>query len=214
MGRPPSPGYANGSLMAVALSRRVSIASCWVAIAWTLSGCGASTASDAASLPDGSSAGSSGRGGSDAGQGSGGASGTGGATGTGGAAGAPVTGDAEATGDAPTCWEDGGFGLAHAARACQMDTDCEIATSATCCGADRAYGIARDVAAAYATCFGLPPNACAGLGCAKFLGYAADTGDTTQGEGLHGDPLAQIAVHCENQLCTSSVIPPSDAGSD
>jgi hypothetical protein len=111
----------------------------------------------------------------------------------------------------PTCRDDGGIGLAGAARQCTSDDDCQIVIGPTCCGADSAFGVAKSQAQAYASCVGLPPNACQGLGCAKFQGYFTDTGQMTVWEGPMSNPISQIAVHCQNQRCTSSVIP-GDAG--
>ena len=85
-------------------------------------------------------------------------------------------------------------------------------SAATCCGADDAFGVAKSQVQAFAACVGLPPNACQGLGCAKFQGYRTDTGEMTSWEGPMSDPMSQIAVHCESALCTSSVIPSEGGG--
>jgi hypothetical protein len=110
------------------------------------------------------------------------------------------------------CRDDGGIGLARAARQCTSDADCQVVIGPTCCGADSAFGIAKSQVQAYASCVGLSPNACQGLGCAKSQGYITDTGEMTVWEGAGSNPMSQIAVHCEADRCTSSVIP-NDASS-
>src|SRR5262249_1536156 len=110
------------------------------------------------------------------------------------------------SGPSIACYDDGGKGLTSAARGCVTDTDCQAGVGRTCCGADNAFGIAKAQAQAYATCLGGGGN-CGGLGCAKFLGYRVDTGEMTEFQGANGDALAQVAVHCKDQLCTTSVIP-------
>jgi hypothetical protein len=135
------------------------------------------TSQGAGKLADGSLGGAGGVK-TDAGTGTGGAVGTGGmgadaGTGTGGAIGTGgVTSDA---GAGIACTDDGGVGFAAVARQCTQDSDCTILTAATCCGADRARGIAKVQANAYAGCFALPSGACSGLGCAKYFGYLTDT---------------------------------------
>jgi hypothetical protein len=132
--------------------------------------------------------------------------GTGGAIGTGG-----VASDA---GSGIACTDDGGVGLAAVARQCTQDSDCTILTSATCCGADSARGIAKAQANAYAGCFALPSGACSGLGCAKYLGYLTDTGKTTPFQGTGTQPIDLVSVGCLGHLCTTDVVPPADAGQD
>jgi len=171
--------------------------------------CGGSTSNDAAPTVDASASGSGGQSGSAGGGGSGGDSQGGSGQGGGTSGGAGVKAD---SGPTVACRDDGGRGLASAARQCGMDSDCEIVIDPTCCGADDAYGVAKTQVAAYASCVGLPPGACQGLGCAKFLGYLVDTGEmTTFVAGVN--PKSQVAVHCTNQRCTTSVIP-LDAGKD
>jgi hypothetical protein len=160
----------------------------------------------------------------DAAPGSGGAGGSGGGQGTGGSQSGGTSGTGGSETDSSTsedskgppvdCRDDGGSRLATAARKCANDSDCQLVVSATCCGADNAFGVAKTQAEAYATCFGLPPGACQGLGCAKFQGYAVDTGDLTRWDGDTTNPLMQVALHCANDLCTTSVIPPQDAPTD
>jgi hypothetical protein len=115
--------------------------------------------------------------------------GTGGAIGTGG-----VTSDA---GAGIACTDDGGVGFAAVARQCTQDSDCTILTAATCCGADRARGIAKVQANAYAGCFALPSGACSGLGCAKYFGYLTDTGKTTPFQGAGTQPIDLVSVGCD-----------------
>jgi hypothetical protein len=148
---------------------------------------------------------------------------TGGATGTGGVAidagtgpgGATVTGGAME--DAVTgveCSDDGGVSLTAAARQCTQDSDCTIRVAAKCCSADSALGIAKAQASAYSGCFALPPGACSGLRCAKFLGYLTDTGKTTPFQGTATQPLDWVSVSCVDHLCTTDVVSPADAGHD
>src|SRR5689334_12399220 len=100
--------------------------------------CGSETTSDGGS-PDASSTGSGGQGG---------ATGSGGSAGSG-QGGNPLTDGAVGTGgatpDGPmvACYDDGGKGLAAAARHCAMDSDCQVGIAQTCCGADNALGIAK-----------------------------------------------------------------------
>lgn len=132
------------------------------------------------------------------------------------ACGSATTSDAAldaSSGSSVACRDDGGTGLASAARHCAVDGDCQIVVGQNCCGADSAFGVAKAQAQAYASCVGLPPNACQGLGCAKFIGYRADTGEMTVWDGPMANPMSQLAVSCRNELCTTSVIP-LDAGSD
>jgi hypothetical protein len=185
--------------------------------------CGGST-DDSSSTVDASVSGSGGQSGSAGGNGSGGngQSGSGqagtneggnaqGGNGQGGGSsgGAGMKAD---SGPTVACRDDGGKGLASAARQCAMDSDCQIVIDPTCCGADDAYGVAKTQVAAYASCVGLPPGACQGLGCAKFLGYFVDTGQMTSFVS-GGNPMSQVAVHCTDKRCTTSVIP-LDAGTD
>jgi hypothetical protein len=185
----------------------------WLALVMTAAlgiACGSTATNDGVPSADAASSGSGGQGGSSGGNGSGG-TGPGGNAETGG-----TSGSAGATTDAgPTvaCRDDGGMGLASAARHCAADTDCQVVVGPTCCGADSAYGVAKAQAQAYASCVYLAPNACQGLGCAKFIGYRADDGEMTAFDGPMSNALGQVAVHCKNELCTSSVIP-RDAGRD
>ena len=170
----------------------------------------------AGKLADGSSEGAGGVK-TDAGTGTGGVLGTGGmgtdaGTGTGGAIG--TGGVASDAGSGIACTDDGGVGLAAVARQCTQDSDCTILTSATCCGADSARGIAKAQANAYAGCFALPSGACSGLGCAKYLGYLTDTGKTTPFQGTGTQPIDLVSVGCLGHLCTTDVVPPADAGQD
>jgi hypothetical protein len=178
--------------------QKVSALGLWLAMVALGIGCGAETTStDMTSAGVGGASGSTGSGGSGGGQG-----------GTGGMAGA--TTDA---GPSVACTDDGGMGLARAARHCAMDSDCQIAIAQSCCGADGALGIAKAEATAYASCVPtLGPNACQGLGCAKFLGYRVDTGEMTDFQAM-GQPIDQVAVHCKNEVCTTSVVA-RDAASD
>ena len=153
------------------------------------------------------SGGSSGRGGSGSdaagttGSGSGGKPATGGIPGDGGNSGRGDGGmDA-----AVVCTDDGGTGLPAVARRCSSDADCTIAIAARCCGADQALGEAKSATDAYAACLALPPGACAGLGCAKFLGYVTDTGRTTPVVAATEKPIDWVVVRCSNGLCTSYV---------
>lgn len=132
--------------------------------------------------------------------------GTGGATGTGGG-----TGDA---GVGLACSDDAGLGFAAVARQCTQDADCTIHVAATCCGADRALGIATAQASTYSACFALAPGACNGLGCAKFIGYQTDTGKTTPFLGTDTQPIDLVSVQCVAHLCTTDVLTPADAGQD
>jgi hypothetical protein len=135
------------------------------------------------------------------GSGSGGPPATGGVPGAGGNSGRGDGGmDA-----AVVCTADGGTGLPAAARRCSSDADCTIAIVALCCGADQALGEAKSAADAYAACLALPPGACAGLGCAKFLGYVTDTGRTTPSVAATEKPIDWVVVRCSNGLCTSDV---------
>jgi hypothetical protein len=145
--------------------------------------------------------------------GAGGTSGFSGTGGAGGSQGGNAQGGMGGTGPTVACTDDGGMGLARAARHCMMDSDCQIAIGQSCCGADDALGIATVEAMAYATCVPkVGPNACQGLGCAKFLGYRVDTGEMTMFEAM-GKPIDQVAVHCKDQICTTSVIA-RDAATD
>jgi hypothetical protein len=173
--------------------------------------CGSEATNDSVSLADAASSGSGGQGGSSGGNGSGG-NGPGGSTQAGGASGSG--GEAtDAKGPSIACRDDGGMGLASAARHCAADADCQIVIGPTCCGADSAFGVAKAQVQAYASCVGLPPGACQGLGCAKFLGYLVDTGEMTVFDGQMSNAMSQVAVHCKSELCTTSIIP-LDAGRD
>jgi hypothetical protein len=132
--------------------------------------------------------------------------GTGGATGTGGVAGDARVGLA--------CTDDAGLGFAAVARQCTEDSDCAIHVAATCCGADRALGIATAQASTYSACFALPSGACSGLGCAKSLGYRTDTGKTTPLPGKDTQPIDLVSVQCVAHLCTTDVLTQADAGQD
>ena len=101
-----------------------------------------------------------------------------------------------------------------AARRCTQDSDCTIAVAPRCCGADQAIGEAKSQSGTYATCLALPPGACQGLGCAKFLGYSTDTGKTTPVGGSSDNPLDWVTVHCLNQICTTDVLAAQDGGLD
>jgi hypothetical protein len=188
----------------------------WMILA---SACGGTESNDAVSKVDASASGSGGQSGSGGGNGSGG-NGQGGtneggnAQGGSGQAGGTSGGAGVKADSGPTvaCRDDGGRGLVAAARQCNMDSECQVAYDPTCCGPDVAFGISKTQVAAYASCVGLPPGACQGLGCAKFLGYSVDTGAMTSFV-TGGNPMSQVAVHCTNQLCTTSIIPP-DAGKD
>ena len=135
-----------------------------------------------------------------------GASATGGATGLGGGS---ATGGAAGVGVA--CSDDAGLSPPAAARRCAHDSDCTIQIAPTCCGADRALGVATAEAAAYAACFALPPGACSGLGCAKYLGYTTDTGQMTPYEGTATNPIDSVFVRCLGNQCTTDVIPTDGA---
>ena len=143
---------------------------------------GACKTSQSAGNPADGSSGGAGDVGTDAGTGTGGAMGTGG-----------VTGDA---GMGVACSDDGGVSFSAAARQCTQDSDCTIHLAAKCCGADEALGIAKAQADAYAACFALPPGACNGLGCAKYLGYLTDTGKTTPFDGTATQPIDLVSVRC------------------
>jgi hypothetical protein len=119
--------------------------------------------------------------------------------------------DAGSGSTGPVCYDDSGMGLARAARSCSADSDCQVSIGHTCCGADDAYGVAKSQAQAYANCFGGGGN-CGGLGCAKFIGFRVDTGETTDFQG-GSDPMSQVAVHCKDAICTTSVIA-ADGGTD
>jgi hypothetical protein len=182
----------------------------WAAVAllgWALA-CGKATQHAA----DGSSGGA-GAVGTDASAGTGGLTGTGGGTGTG-TGGAGTGGTAGDAGTGVACSDDGGLGFSAAARQCTQDSDCAIHIAATCCGADRALGIAKAQANAYAGCFALPPGACNGRGCAKFIGYVTDTLKTTPFQGTSTQPLDLVSVQCVAHLCTTDVLTPADAGQD
>ena len=144
--------------------------------------------------------------------GGGGGIGTGGVGGSGGGTGAG--GGAADTGPPVACADDGGVGLPAAGRRCAQDSDCTIAIAARCCGPDQALGEAKSQASIYASCLALPPGACAGLGCAKFLGYSTDTGRTTPNNGSSSQPIDLVTVHCLNQVCTSDVVATQDGGQD
>ena len=59
---------------------------------------------------------------------------------------------------------------------------------------------------AYSACFVLAPMACQSLDCAKSsIGYATDTGERTQKTASPATPLAEIAIHCTQHLCTTSL---------
>ena len=134
--------------------------------------------------------------------------GTGGATGTGGG-----TGDA---GVGLACSDDAGLGLAAVARQCAQDSDCTIHVAATCCGTDSAFGIAKDQASRYSSCFALPLAACSGLGCPKYGGYQTDTGKITPFFGTDIQAMDLVSVHCVAHLCTTDVLTPApaDGGQD
>jgi hypothetical protein len=177
-------------------------------------GCG-KTSQGAGKLADGSLGGAGGVK-TDAGTGTGGVLGTGGmgtdaGTGTGGAIG--TGGVASDAGSGIAYTDDGGVGFAAVARQCAQDSDCTILTAATCCGADRARGIAKAQASAYAGCFALPSGPCGG--CAEYLGYLTDTGKTTPYLGTATQPIDLVSVQCVAHLCTTDVVvPPTDAGQD
>jgi hypothetical protein len=135
----------------------------------------------------------------------GGTAGLGGRSGTGGSGGDSGVGVA--------CSDDAGLSPPAAARECTHASDCTIQIAPTCCGADRALGVATAAAAAYAACFGLPPGACNGLGCAKYLGYSTDTGQITPDEGTATNPIDSVSVRCLDSQCTTDVIP-TDGGQD
>jgi hypothetical protein len=148
--------------------------------------------------------------------GTGGSAAKGGASGTGGilgAGGGPGTGGAIADAGV-ACTNDAGSALPAAARRCTQDSDCTIAVAPRCCGADQAIGEAKSQSGTYATCLALPPGACQGLGCAKFLGYSTDTGKTTPVGGSSDNPLDWVTVHCLNQICTTDVLADQDGGRD
>lgn len=174
------------------------ICAAFVLVGW-VGACG-KTSQSGGKLADGSSGGTGGVG-TDAGTGTGGAKGTGG-----------VTGDA---GMGVACSADGGVSFAAIARQCTQDSDCTIHIAAKCCGADEALGIAKAQVDAYAACFALPPGACNGLGCAKYLGYLTDTGKTTPFLGTATPPIDLVSVRCVGHLCTTDVVvAPTDAGQD
>ena len=110
--------------------------------------------------------------------------------------------------------DDGGLRPPAVARLCTQDSsDCAIQIAPSCCGADGALGIAKSQAEAYSGCFALPPGACSGLGCAKYLGYTTDTGQTTPWEGTAAQPIDLVSVSCVGRLCTTDVVL-ADAGQD
>lgn len=149
---------------------------------------------------------------------SGGASGTGGHEGVfGGNAGDRPSGTGgaamiDASVDTSFCWGDAGR-LVTSARACTQDTECAITVAPRCCGADGAVGILKSDQMAFASCFALPPNACQGLGCAKFIGYMTDTGKTTEYDRTVKNQLDLVTVHCIAKVCTTDVVV-LDAGRD
>jgi hypothetical protein len=139
--------------------------------------------------------------------------------------GVPGRGGTVATGGVPgtgggladaavACTDDAGSSLPAIARGCAQDEDCTIAIAARCCGADRAVGVAKAQASAYAPCLALPPGACQGLGCAKFLGYTTDTGATTPAGSAGESLLDVVTVRCSNQACTTDVVAVEDGGRD
>ena len=151
----------------------------------------------------------------------GGVSGTGGAAtggtlGTGGILGAGGgLGTGGAVADAGVaCTDDAGSALPAAARRCSQDSDCTIAIAQRCCGPDQAIGETASQSVTYAACLALPPGACQGLGCAKFLGYSTDTGKTTPVGNSSDNPLDWVTVHCLNQICTTDVLAAQDGGRD
>jgi hypothetical protein len=144
--------------------------------------------------------------------GSGGNLGTGGGVGSGGS---PGTGGGNPDASPQVlCGNGSGAGLPATARQCAQDGDCTIAIAPTCCGADHALGEAKSQSSAYAKCIALPPGACNGLGCAKFLGYTTDTGRTTPVGSTSSQPIDFVSVRCLNQLCTTDVVDVQDAGQD
>jgi hypothetical protein len=134
-------------------------------------------------------------------------------TGSGGAAGAGGgTGDA---GVGLACSDDAGLGFAAAARQCTQDSDCTIHVAATCCGTDSAFGIAKDQASTYSSCFAFSSGACSGLGCPKYGGYQTDTGKITPFFGTDIQAMDLVSVQCVAHLCTTDVLTPAaDAGQD
>lgn len=150
--------------------------------------------------------------------GTGGIAGSGGMPGTGGkggSGGSPGTGGSTSdAGPQVACTDDSGVGLPVAARRCTQDSDCTIAIGARCCGPDQALGEAKSQVSTYASCLALPPGACSGLGCAKFIGYSTDTGRTTPMDSTSSQPIDFVSVHCLNQLCTTDVVDVQDAGRD
>jgi len=142
----------------------------------------------------------------------GGNPGTGGDLGSGGNLGAG--GSTLDTGPQVVCSDDGGVGLPATARPCAQDSDCTVVIAAKCCGADLALGVAKAQTSAVASCLALPPGACSGLGCAKFIGYTTDTGQMTPAGGLSAQPIDLVSLHCLNQLCTTDVVDVQDTGRD
>ncbi len=169
------------------------------------------TAGSGGNLGTGGVVGSGGHPGTGGGLGGGGSPGAGGSVGSGGS---PGTGGVSPdAGSQVACTDDGGAGLPAVARRCTQDSDCTIVIAAKCCGADQALGEAKSQSSTYASCLALPPGACMGLGCAKFIGYSTDTGRTTPA-GSTTSPIDFVAVHCRNQLCTTDVVDVQDAGRD
>lgn len=192
-----------------------------------LRGAGGHSGSTGGAVETGGSSGSGGalgQGGTAAEPGTGGGIGIGGAGGNTLDGGRPGTGGVGPGGSAGSdgggrdggvaCSDDGGAGLATAARRCVQDSDCTIAIAARCCGADQAIGEATSQANAYGVCLALPADACRGLGCAKLIGYTTDTGKMTSVSNPSDDPLGQVTVHCSNHICTTDLIQTVDAGRD
>jgi hypothetical protein len=111
-----------------------------------------------------------------------------------------------------TCSDNGGIRFAAAARQCAQDSECTIQIARTCCGFDVALGLAKSKANAYSGCF--PPGSCTGLGCAKSVGYSTDSGQSTPWDPTVTQPIDRVTVQCVDNLCTTTVVLPADAGRD
>jgi hypothetical protein len=59
------------------------------------------------------------------------------------------------------------------------DSECTVLIVSSCCGADEAIGLGK-ISPQYAACYPQPgPNACMGLGCAKFPGTRTEDGQVS-----------------------------------
>jgi hypothetical protein len=138
----------------------------------------------------------------------GGSPGTGGTT----AGDAGINGSGADASSGVTCSDNAGIRFAAVARQCAQDSECTIQIARTCCGFDVALGLAKSKRDAYSGCF--PPGSCAGLGCAKSVGYSTDSGQSTPWDLTATQPFDLVAVQCVDHLCTTTVVLPADAGRD